>query len=520
MWQRCLRGGAGRGGGELTDAAGAIRPAVETALAVARDGLAAVPVVMPPQALRPYIDFARLSANALKAIARVVERDDEFRARVAAATNEDSVGRGGWLWLTRPPGWEDELAAIEAERETQVAEDREARDERSAVRRLAVAQAVAAHATAVAEERTRALDALQRELDRERSLREETAHRLGEAESDVARLTAARADVVRKLKDVEARLVERSTDLNALKARVRELESAAGRPVDTPTPAPDPVSDPVAGPPSGTEPLVGSVEEPPLPAAPPGHTDSVAAVASDELARQVGRAAGGAADLAQALAAIVDLLGRPVDDRGGEGVRRTDDLTDGDRAGRLPPGVSPDPGAGVGRHQAGRRGLDSRRRASSDGAGRIPVRLPGGLFDDSLEAADYLLHLPGALLVVDGYNVSMTAWPDIPVADQRRRLVAALVDLAARTSMPIEVVFDGADVGPAPKPGEVRALVRTRFSPPGVEADDVVLDLVAQLPSARPVVVVSSDNRVRDGARRLGANTLQSAQLVAVLARR
>ena len=94
---------------------------------------------MPPQALRPYIDFARLSANALKAIARVVERDDEFRARVAAATDEDSVGRGGWLWLTRPPGWEDELAAIEAERETQVAEDREARDERSAVRRLAVA---------------------------------------------------------------------------------------------------------------------------------------------------------------------------------------------------------------------------------------------------------------------------------------------------------------------------------------------------------------------------------------------
>ena len=140
--------------------------------------------------------------------------------------------------------------------------------------------------------------------------------------------------------------------------------------------------------------------------------------------------------------------------------------------------------------------------------------------DDSIEAADYLLHLPGALLVVDGYNVSMTAWPEVSVADQRRRLVAALGDLAARTSMPVEVVFDGADVGPAVVPGTARALVRTRFSPPGVEADDVVLDLVAQLPPARPVVVVSSDHRVREGARRLGANTLQSAQLVAVLARR
>ena len=93
MWQRCLRGGAGRGGGELTDAAGAIRPAVEAALAVAREGLAAVPVVMPPQALRPYLDFARLSANALKAIARVVERDDEFRARVAGSVEHADIGR-------------------------------------------------------------------------------------------------------------------------------------------------------------------------------------------------------------------------------------------------------------------------------------------------------------------------------------------------------------------------------------------------------------------------------------------
>ena len=82
MWQRRLGRGAGRGGGELTDPSGAIRPAVEAALAVAREGLSADPVVLPPHALRPYLDFARLSSNALKAIARAVDRDDEFRARV------------------------------------------------------------------------------------------------------------------------------------------------------------------------------------------------------------------------------------------------------------------------------------------------------------------------------------------------------------------------------------------------------------------------------------------------------
>jgi predicted RNA-binding protein with PIN domain len=425
------------------------------------------------------------------------------------------------LWLTRPPGWEDELAAIDAERLTQVAEDREARDERSAVRRLAVAQAVAAQATAEAEERSRALDALQRELDRERALREETAHRLGEAESEVARLTAARAEVVRKLKDVEARLVERSTELNTLKARARQLEAADPTPATVP-PA-QPVEAPVPGPPAAPV-VVPQIAAAPEPAVTGDH-DGLGALPGD-LVGHVERAAGGAADLARALAAIVDLLGPRSGDGRRDGLGHDGKVRDGHRGdgydGPLPAAPDRDPGAGAGRHRSGRRhgGLDGRRRAALGGTGRVPVRLPGGLFDDSIEAADYLLHLPGALLVVDGYNVSMTAWPEVSVADQRRRLVAALGDLAARTSMPVEVVFDGADVGPAVVPGTARALVRTRFSPPGVEADDVVLDLVAQLPPARPVVVVSSDNRVREGARRLGANTLQSAQLVAVLARR
>jgi predicted RNA-binding protein with PIN domain len=97
--------------------------------------------------------------------------------------------------------------------------------------------------------------------------------------------------------------------------------------------------------------------------------------------------------------------------------------------------------------------------------------------------------------------------------------VAALADLAARTSTRVELVFDGADVGDGPVtvPAPARQLVRVRFSPPGVEADDVVLDLVAQLPAAWPVVVASSDNRVRDGARRTGANLLYSRQLLDTL---
>jgi predicted RNA-binding protein with PIN domain len=138
------------------------------------------------------------------------------------------------------------------------------------------------------------------------------------------------------------------------------------------------------------------------------------------------------------------------------------------------------------------------------------------VLDDSVEAADHLLRVPGALLLVDGYNVAKAAWPDLSAAQQRARLVDALEAAAARTGARPVVVFDGADVSVVPA-GAPRRLVQVRFSPADVEADDVVLEAVAAAPDAVPVVVVSSDRRVRDGARELGANLVSSAQLRAAI---
>ncbi|MDD9372252.1 MAG: NYN domain-containing protein, partial [Acidimicrobiales bacterium] len=150
---------------------------------------------------------------------------------------------------------------------------------------------------------------------------------------------------------------------------------------------------------------------------------------------------------------------------------------------------------------------------------REPLALPGGMFDDTVEAAEHLLRTPGAALVVDGYNVTMQGWPELGAAAQRRRLVVALSDLAARTSTKVELVFDGAEVEPLTVPVPTRQLVRVRFSDPGIEADDVVIDLVARIPAATPVIVASSDKRVRAGARRWGANLLHARQLVDILRR-
>jgi predicted RNA-binding protein with PIN domain len=124
--------------------------------------------------------------------------------------------------------------------------------------------------------------------------------------------------------------------------------------------------------------------------------------------------------------------------------------------------------------------------------------------------------VPSVHLIVDGYNVSKTGYPELPLADQRTRLVGQLAALGARTSVETTVVFDGAGVVTAP-PG-ARG-VRVLFSDPGVLADDVIRDLVAAEPEGRPVAVATSDRAVVQSVRRCGAYAVPSAVLLRRLIR-
>jgi predicted RNA-binding protein with PIN domain len=134
-------------------------------------------------------------------------------------------------------------------------------------------------------------------------------------------------------------------------------------------------------------------------------------------------------------------------------------------------------------------------------------------------AADHLFRVPGMTVLVDGYNASQLGWFELPISEQRRRLVDALTEAAVRTGADISVVFDGADpVWPALVTRTAR-LVKVSFSPAGVEADDVVLGRVADLDPSRPVLVASSDRRVQDGSRALGANVISAPQLLSALRR-
>lgn len=132
-------------------------------------------------------------------------------------------------------------------------------------------------------------------------------------------------------------------------------------------------------------------------------------------------------------------------------------------------------------------------------------------------ALDRLLALPEVHLMVDGYNVTKTGWPELSLAAQRERLVAAVQPLAARTGAETTLVFDGAGITGVPT-HSVRG-VRVLFSDAGVLADDLIRSLVGAEPEGRPLVVVTSDRAVVDSVRRSGAHPVPSGVLLGRLAR-
>ncbi|MEU3254005.1 NYN domain-containing protein [Streptomyces sp. NPDC006997] len=126
---------------------------------------------------------------------------------------------------------------------------------------------------------------------------------------------------------------------------------------------------------------------------------------------------------------------------------------------------------------------------------------------------DQLLALPQVHLVVDGYNVTKTGYPQMPLEQQRLRLLGQLSQLAAQTGAEVTCVFDGAElVAPvllAPPRG-----VRVLFSKPGVTADELIRQLVRAEPPGRPVIVASTDREVADGVAKAGARPVASAVLL------
>lgn len=136
---------------------------------------------------------------------------------------------------------------------------------------------------------------------------------------------------------------------------------------------------------------------------------------------------------------------------------------------------------------------------------------------DEVMRLDQLLRIPRVHVIVDGYNVTKTGYPELPLERQRQRLINSLGGLHAQTGAEITVVFDGTE--------RLRALlraprgVRVIFSHGDQIADEVITTLLGAEPSGRGVVVVSSDKEVMRAAQAAGKYAVPSGALVTRLER-
>ncbi len=432
-----------------------IREALEFALEVLRQAERQRLGLTIPRPLQPLLKHTRLNKVGLATVRRVLEEDEALRSAIGEAhriqVGVDGAHPGDVLleqWLLRPEGWEETLAAYLAEQAEARRLERVAVEERSAEKRLAAAER---HL-----ERARAdLSSAQTSLGEERSRRSQAERRIKELETTTAalerQLEEARSETRRAKRAAEAAGSATSDQrqiMAAETARNAELEAENLR-------------------------LTGLLDE--ALRARVEAESAIAQTATPSLQRDpaVDSAAESLKDAARVLADATDSMTRAL--------------------------------AVQEQAQQQRRPRPARRTS------RAPVAIPGGRMGDDVEVARFLVAVRNIAVIVDGYNVAKTAWPDVDVSGQRDRLVDLLENLVRRSGTRVRVVFDGSDViGWA----NTRRLVLVQFSPDGVIADDVIREVVAALPDSQPVLVVTSDRELAASVRALGANTVGSRQFL------
>jgi predicted RNA-binding protein with PIN domain len=170
-----------------------------------------------------------------------------------------------------------------------------------------------------------------------------------------------------------------------------------------------------------------------------------------------------------------------------------------------------DEGAG-GRGAGGSRGKAAAGRRPQR---RSPLAVPGGRGADDPETLAAWMGVDGVLVLVDGYNVTKhpQGFPERGLEDQRTLLVDLCRRLARRFGAEVTVVFDGGTVGPIPTRLPLGP-VEVVFTDAGRTADDEIVARANAAPPERPVVVVTSDNELRDRVGALGATVTRSPALL------
>lgn len=396
-----------------------LRTALEFAFEVLRSEPSVAVRFRLPKQMQQFLRAGKPTRAALKLLRSVLEGRDELRAALGTAlsalTEDQRVGLDevAELWLSRPEGWTERLAALLAERAAAHRAEREHAAEATAARRL---RSTEAH------------------LDRARADLEAANGRVARLESELLQQRQAHRELELRLEAALRRLEESD-------AHARRTLAAAER--------------------SASE--VADVRRE------LGDSVGEIAVLHSEVAGLEERLAAALAARVDADAALADLREQASSPAGAEGAER-------------------------------RAGSQVRRE---------PVPVPGGRLESDAETIGYLVRYPGLTVVVDGYNVSHEVWPDLPLQEQRVRLVASVENMVSRTSARVRVVFDAATGSVGWGPG--RRTARIEFTDEGVIADDHIRHIVRAMSPADKVLVVTSDRELAASVRQLGANTVSSS---------
>ena len=406
-----------------------LKDALIKSVEVAQAGQKEEPPIEPPARLKQFMGFnkRKFPARALEQVRKVVDADGEFRERVAAAVDEEEMGRIGWLWLSRSDGWEQECAdlALAAERDSERAADAQRIQELE--QKLQRAEALATKADG----------------QRDKAIRER----------DEARRQAAQAST--EARRADDRAVEMAGELEEARA---ELE---------------------------------------------GVRDDLAQVGRKAI-RTEGKLKSALAQIDQQkkdLRISREQYGKELSSLKERLAAAEDEVALAREAGFEPP-VEPEP------------------EVPSPPTQRVRVPMPGGVRNDSPEAAEYLFRQVSDIVVlIDGYNVTFKNWDKLPVQEQRHRFLRNVEELSSRYSgAEFVVVFDGGETDYDYISTTARSLgVIVRFSVPGVTADDHIINQCDSYPLTRPIVVVSEDGDVRERARDRGANLVHPRKLLGIM---
>src|SRR3954454_14968107 len=90
----------------------ALRSALEFAVMLAAAGQKTRPMLPSPAGLKPFLKFHKLPPKALATVRDVVEADPEYLRKLGIGAQSELVDEIGMLWLQRPDGWQDSIAAL------------------------------------------------------------------------------------------------------------------------------------------------------------------------------------------------------------------------------------------------------------------------------------------------------------------------------------------------------------------------------------------------------------------------